>query len=143
MDLASAPTAGAPVATRRHSRMQSYWDAHSRRYEHYSPTDVSCVLSSVGYRPPMENHPDINDGPRRNLDVLRVSFSFVVCLVGCKMTWEDSETPPVPVGIFRSVSLDVGVGTAACTWVSQSGVRGTVGVCRLGVVCVCAFSELC
>jgi hypothetical protein len=36
---------------------------------------------------------------------------------------------------------------AACTWASQSGVRGTVGVCCLGVVCVCVRSlssvELC
>jgi len=41
-----------------------------------------------------------------------------------------------PVGILRSVSLDVCVGSAARTWVSQSGVRGSVGVCFLGVVCV-------
>ena len=48
-----------------------------------------------------------------------------------KSTWKDSETPLVPVGIFRSVSLDVCVGTAACTRVSQSGVCGTVGVCAV------------
>ena len=53
--------------------------------------------------------------------------------------------PPVAVGLFRSVSLDVCVGNAACTSVGQSGVRGSVGVCCLGAafVCVCVFSELC
>ena len=57
---------------------------------------------------------------------------------GCRTTWEDCEAPSFPVGVFR------------CTWVvSQSGVRGPVGVCRLGAVCVCvcvcvcAFPELC
>ena len=54
-------------------------------------------------------------------------------------TWEDSEPPPVPVGILRSVSLDVCVGNAACTWESQSRVRGAVGVCCSGVVCVCVL----
>ena len=41
----------------------------------------------------------------------------------------------------RSVSLNVCVGNAACTWVSQSGVRGMVGahVCCLGAVCVCVL----
>jgi len=68
---------------------------------------------------------------------LRVKVTNGVWVVGgCEPTWEDSETPPVPVGIFSSVSLDVCVGSAACTWASQSGVLGTVGVCRLGVVCV-------
>ena len=37
---------------------------------------------------------------------------------------------------LRSVSLDVCVGSVACMWDSQSGVRGSVGVCCLGVVCV-------
>ena len=39
------------------------------------------------------------------------------------------------------------VGNIACTWESQFGVRGSVGVCCLGVVCVCVRSlssvELC
>ena len=52
-------------------------------------------------------------------------------------TREDGETPPVPVGLFGSVSLDVCVGTAACTWVSQCVVCGRL-VCAVWVcVCVC------
>ena len=43
--------------------------------------------------------------------------------------------------------MDVCVGNIACTWESQFGVRGSVGVCCLGVVCVCVRSlssvELC
>jgi len=45
----------------------------------------------------------------------------VVCV---KSTWEDSGTPTVTVGGFRSASLDVCVGNIACTWVSQSGCVG-------------------
>ena len=45
-----------------------------------------------------------------------------------KSTWEDSShcntISPFRYIYFRSASLDV----IACTWVSQSGVRGTVGV---------------
>ena len=47
-------------------------------------------------------------------------------------TWEDSShcntTSPYRY-TYRSASLDVCIGNFACTWVSQSGVRGTVGVC--------------
>ena len=60
-------------------------------------------------------------------------------------TWEHSETPPVPVGLFRTcVSLDVCVGSAACTWVSQSGVPWGMGWCVLSRcrVCVCVLSAL-
>ena len=44
-----------------------------------------------------------------------------------KTTWEDGETPSLPVGVFRSVSLDV---CALAVLPARGSVR-------------CAFSELC
>ena len=72
------------------------------------------------------------------------------CGARCVSTWEDSShcntTSPCRC-IYTSASLDVCRGDVACTWVSQSGVRGTIGVCVCVCVCLCvcmcAFSELC
>ena len=93
---------------------------------------------------PAEKQYSIMAGFRDFSDRLKVCEASKLA---CESTWEDKETPPVPVGVFRSVSLDVCGGNAACTWVSQSGVRGTVGACCLGAVCVCVCSlssvELC
>jgi len=64
-------------------------------------------------------------------------------------TWADrqqsSQHHQCTVGIFIGESGRVHRQRVACTWVGQSGVRGTVGVCCLGAVCVCVcvFSELC
>jgi len=55
----------------------------------------------------------------------------------CKSTWEDRETPPIPVGIFTNVSLDVCVGNVACLHVGKSVRCAWVDWCVLSQCCVC------
>ena len=53
---------------------------------------------------------------------------FMICVVACQHTSV----------LRRPTSTYVGhTAKVACTWVSQSGVRGSVGMCCLGGVCVC------
>ena len=70
--------------------------------------------------------------------MLTRAFDLTVCVCVCVSVSVDAASH------FSSNTL---TGSIARTWASQSGVRGTVGVCCLGAVCVCVRSlssvELC